>query len=535
MAKINKTFLFLLIILAIATFFRLWQLSSIPPGLYPDVAINGNEALNSLKTGNFKVFYPENNGREGLFIWMVALSFSIFGASIWSIKIVAAIIGILTVLGLYLLTKELFSQYYEDDSRSIALLASFFLATSFWHTNFSRLGFRAILLPFVLVFSFYFLFKGLREKKILNFIISGILFGLGFYTYISFRLAILLLPIILIPWWLIYKKPAVHTQQNLQKIFILHTSCFILLVFIVALPIGIYFLQNPHDFIGRAAPISIFAAENPIKEFGKSLISHLGMFNFRGDSNWRHNFSGEPELFWPVGILFLIGIALSIKKLIISLKNKTFVLHTSYPLVLLGWFFIMLLPGILTYEGIPHALRTIGVIPVVCIFAGFGFWKIYRWFDKNTRRKRLLLAAAFLFLLMTGIVEFDKYFNKWGKHPEVRNAFSADYVEIGNFLNSLPAETQKYVIVNRPGVPVPWPDGIPVPAQTIMFIENTKFSSPQSTYLLPENLNQIKINNRKAVIIAMRYDESLFAKIQQKFPEGEIQEKDGTWIYRVNF
>ncbi|MCJ7786730.1 hypothetical protein MUP06_00740, partial [Patescibacteria group bacterium] len=191
--------------------------------------------------------------------------------------------------------------------------------------------------------------------------------------------------------------------------------------------------------------------------------------------------------------------------------------------------------GILTYEGIPHALRTIGVIPVVYIFAGFGFWKIYQWFDKNTKHKRLLLSAAFLFLLMTGIVEFDKYFNKWGKHPEVRNAFSADYVEIGNFLNSLPAETQKYVIVNQPGVPVPWPDGIPVPAQTIMFIENAKFGSPQSTYLLPEDLNQIKINNRKAVIIAMRYDEGLFAKIQQKFPEGEIQEKDGTWIYRVNF
>ena len=525
----NKNLLFLLIILAIATFFRLWQLSSIPPGLYPDVAINGNEAIDSLRTYNFKVFYPENNGREGLFMWMVALSFSIFGASIWSIKIVAAIIGILTVLGLYLLTKELFSQYYEDDSRSIALLASFFLATSFWHTNFSRLGFRAILLPFILVFSFYFLFKGFREKKILNFIISGILFGLGFYTYISFRLAILLLPIILIPYWFIYKK------AGLQKIFILHTSYFILLAFIVALPIGIYFLQNPHDFIGRAAPISIFAAENPIKEFGKSLISHLGMFNFRGDSNWRHNFSGKPELFWPVGILFLIGIALSIKKLIISLKNKNCSLLAIHCLLLISWFFIMLLPGILTYEGIPHALRTIGVIPVVYIFAGFGFWKIYQWFDKNTKHKRLLLSATFLFLLMTGIVEFDKYFNKWGKHPEVRNAFSADYVEIGNFLNSLPAETQKYVIVNQPGVPVPWPDGIPVPAQTIMFIENAKFGSSQSTYLLPEDLNQIKINNRKAVIIAMRYDESLFAKIQQKFPQGEIQEKDGTWIYRVNF
>ncbi|MBL7150225.1 MAG: glycosyltransferase family 39 protein [Candidatus Pacebacteria bacterium] len=531
MAKINKTFLFLLIILVIASFFRLWQLDSIPPGLYPDVAINGNDAIDSLRTYNFKVFYPENNGREGLFIWLIALSFSIFGVSIWSIKIVAAIIGILTVLGLYLLTKELFSQYYENDSRSIALLASFFLATSFWHTNFSRLGFRAILMPFILIFAFYFLFRGFRRKRILDFIISGVFFGFGFYTYISYRFIVLLLPLILICWWLIYHK------KKRNKEFLLFTVYCLLFAVIVALPIGFYFIKNPQDFVGRAAPISIFAAENPLKELGKSLVAHLGMFNFRGDSNWRHNFSGKPELFWPAGILFLIGIALSIKKLIISLKNKNCSLFAIHCLLLISWFFIMLLPGILTYEGIPHALRTIGVIPVVYIFAGFGFWKIYQWFDKNTRRKRLLLSATFLFLLMTGIVEFDKYFNKWGGHPEVKNAFSADYVEIGNFLNSLPAETQKYVIVNQPGVPVPWPDGIPVPAQTIMFIENAKFGSPQSTYLLPEDLNQIKINSRKAVIIAMRreYDESLFAKIQQKFPEGEIQEKDGTWIYRVNF
>jgi len=518
----NKVLLFLLIIIAVASFFRIWQLSSIPPGLYPDEAINGNEAI--LNRG--KLFYPENNGREGLFINLIALSFLIFGVSVFSLKIVPAIIGILTVLGLYLLTKELFTQYYENRSRSIALLASFFLAISFWHTNFSRIGFRAILLPFILVFSFYFLFKGFRTKKIQDFIFSGLIFGLGFYTYISFRMAVLSLPFILIPYWFIYKK------KVLQKKFILHTSYFILLVFVVALPIGIYFLQNPYDFIGRAAPISVFAAENPIKEFGKSLISHLGMFNFFGDSNWRHNFAGSPMLFWPVGILFLIGIIFSTKEFIFSIKNKNrslFIVHCS----LISWLFIMLLPGILTYEGIPHALRTIGVIPVVYIFAGFGFFKIYQWFNKNTKRKGLLFTAIFLFLLMTGVVEFDKYFNKWAKHPEVENAFSADYVEIGNFLNSLPAETQRYVIVNQPGVPVPWSDGIPIPAQTIMFIENAKFGQPQSTYLLPENLNQIKINNREVIIVPMRYDESLFIRVQQKFPEGEIQEKDGTWIYRL--
>ena len=139
----NKYILILLIILALASFFRLYELETIPPGLYPAEAIG-------------KIFYPENKGREGFFVNLIALSFSVFGISIWSLKIVSAIIGILTVLGLYLLTKELFN------NTTIALLSSFFLATSFWHINFSRIGFRAILVPFILVFSFYFLFHGFR-------------------------------------------------------------------------------------------------------------------------------------------------------------------------------------------------------------------------------------------------------------------------------------------------------------------------------------------------------------------------------------
>jgi len=519
----KKALIFLLIIIAIASFFRLWQLSSIPPGLYPDVAINGNDAIASLKSGDFKVFYPDNNGREGLFIWLIALSFSIFGVSIWSIKIVAAIIGILTVPGLYLLTKELFN-------KNIALLSSFFLAISFWHVNFSRIGFRAILLPFILVFAFYFLFRGFRlgstsspqTKNILNFLISGIFFGLGFYTYISYRFIILLLPLVLICWWFIYQR------QNLQRKFLLSAFYFLFSIFIVALPIGIYFLQNPQDFLLRTAPISIFSAENPIKEFGKSLIFHLGMFNFYGDPNWRHNYAGSPMLPWPLGILFLIGIIFSIKGSIKSLKLKNWSSGINH-LSLVSWFFIMLLPGILTYEGIPHALRTIGVIPVISIFAGFGGWKIYEFFSRNASRKILLFTASFLFILTIGIFEFNKYFVCWAKNPNLKEAFTKQYAEIGYFLNSLPENVQKYVIVNELGFPL---YGISIPAQTPMFIERAKFGEVRSTYLRAEDLDQIKIGQQKTLIIPL-YDGRIFDELQKKFPDGKKEEGERFKFYEI--
>ena len=49
--------------------------SQVPPGVYPDEAKNANDAIETLQTGEYKIFYPENNGREGLWIWLIALSF----------------------------------------------------------------------------------------------------------------------------------------------------------------------------------------------------------------------------------------------------------------------------------------------------------------------------------------------------------------------------------------------------------------------------------------------------------------------------
>ncbi|MBZ9577624.1 glycosyltransferase family 39 protein [Patescibacteria group bacterium] len=482
--KERKTIIILLGILVIAGFFRLWQLDSIPPGLYPDEAINGNEALDILQQGKFKIFYPENNGREGLFIWLISLSFLIFGPSIWAIKIVPATFGILTVLGIYLLAKEMFS-------RNIALLSSFFSAISFWHINFSRIGFRAILVPFVLVFGFYFLFRGFRQKKILFFVISGIFFGLGFYTYISYRFVVLLLALILIFRWLPEKS-----KVKSRKPFLLSAFYFLLSIFVVALPIGIYFLLNPGDFFGRAAGVSILTAERPFYELGKSIILHLQMFIFYGDVNWRHNFAGSPQLLWPIGIFFLIGLIYSLYSWIKDSKFFPFCF-------LISWGAIMLLPGFLSSESIPHALRVIGVIPVAYIFAALGALWLFKKTKKFFKTKNQLIAlylCIFILFLSIAYAQFDKYFCQWAEKTEVEAAFSKNYVEIGNYLNSLPDDVQKYVIVNQSGVPVPYPDGIPMPSQTSMFIERTKFGKIRATYILPEEINKIKIDEKTVII-----------------------------------
>jgi len=526
MALKNKQYILLLII-ALAIFFRFFQLDSIPKGLYHDEAINGNDAFFSLRSGNYRIFYPENNGREGLFIWLISLSFSIFGVSIWALKFIPAIIGTITVIGLYLLTKELFSlsANHKSQAINIALLSSFFLAISFWHINFSRIGFRAIMVPFLLVFSFYFLIKAFQKQEKVYAGIAGLFFGLGFYSYSVFRLAVLLLGIFLLAFWILYKK------QGLQKKFLKLTINLLLFITIISLPLGIYYIKNPQDLLGRTSQISVFSQPNPLKSFGQSLLLHLGMFNFYGDANWRHNLSTSPQLLIPIGILFLIGILISIKLLKESFKQNDY-LATIIHCFLFAWLFIMVLPGALTYEGIPHALRVIGVMPVIYIFAALGACQIYNWLKSKMSDKKLLTVVCLLFLYFLISSQLQKYFIDWANNNETKGAFSYDYLKIGNYLNSLSDNVQKIVVVNVSGVSVPYPDGIPMPAQSIIFIENAEYGRIRSFYILEKDLNKIEIEE-PAVIIPMQYNEELFEKITTLFPQGIIINENGVILYET--
>jgi len=551
MSKIlNYKFLILFLILIIAAFLRLYnltpQVGGLPPGLYPDEAMDGNNALEG-----FKIFYPENNGREGLFMNIQAVFLKVLmpltggNPEPWMLRIVSAIFGILTVLGVYFLAKELFRENPKSEilnskqitnpndlnskrfrilnfknwnlfsisnfefrisrSQKIALLASFFLATSFWHINFSRISFRAIMAPFFMVWALYFLLKGLNSEKYkLASIIGGIFLGLGLHSYIAFRAMPLLIIIVWIFYWLKNK------DKEFRKKIITSATLFTISALIVFAPLGIYFLKNPADFFGRTAELSITHSATPLNDLGMNIIKTAAMFNFVGDFNWRHNFAGSPELFWPVGIFFFIGIFLAVKYLIQSSKFKvqndnvklkidspqanTEILHFDL-YILIFWLIIAALPVVISNEGIPHALRAILMAPPVFILASVGGLYIYE-LVKNamTRHSTIWVFKVFIFIFLSILLfqAYYTYFIKWGQNPNVQGAFSADYVAIGRQLNSLPKELPKYVVVEASGVDV---RGIPMPAQTVMYITDTFLPEKQKEknihYVLPSQINEI--------------------------------------------
>ncbi|MDO8676614.1 MAG: glycosyltransferase family 39 protein [Candidatus Azambacteria bacterium] len=505
----HKHVAILVLVIAIAVFFRFWQFNAIPPGLYQDEAMNGADALSSLKTGEFKVFYTNNNGREGMIVWLDALAIKFFGAVPMALRLFPALAGILAVLGLYFLTKELFNL-------QVALASSFFMAVSFWAVNFSRMGFRAGLMPMFLIWSFYFLLHGLRLSKLLilridsnifNFVIAGILFGLGFYTYISYRFA----SVLIVAFFILYLIK--HRIKSLWSGF----AIFTVVAFIIALPIGLYFLNNQGDFFGRSGQVSIFSADNPLKAVAISIVATLGMFNVAGDFNWRHNFAGSPQLFLPVGILFILGILICAKRR--NLSDKFLFL----------WFFIFLLPNILSTEGNPHALRSLGAMPSAMIFSGIGLvWlyeKMKNYFNNKIAdsslikyRQQLLRIKKEAFLLLiillffVSFAEFNKYFVKWASNVRTADAFSQNQVELANYLNSLPADTEKYVIWDASDRATD--NGLPVSAQTVHFLTAEKI---RINYLKSDEFDKIKFGESVTVIAPIYFNLDLLHSLNKKY------------------
>jgi len=421
-------------VLAIAAFFRFHRLTVTPPGLHQDEAVNGNNALEAIRTAEYRVFYPENFGREGLFINLQALALILTGErEPWVLRLPSAIAGTMTVAGLYLLAAELYSA-------RAALPAALFLACGFWHVNFSRIGFRAILAPLALVWGLYFLLRAKRGNAMAWSVLAGACFGAGVHSYIAFRIAPLMavFPLARLRW----KAAAAFCAAGMA----------------VALPLVVYFARHEGAFLGRASSISVFIAGDTPAALLNSVGKTAGMLFFAGDGNWRHNIAGEPQLILPVAVMFVAGMAAALRRW-----------REHAPI--LSALAITALPPALTIEDPPHALRGLMMVVPVYILAGLGGGAIW---DAARRRIPAPICALATAVLMVFVAwkGYQDYFVRWAGNRETGRAFSSGMIDMVREMRRLPLETPKCVVLS------PYPDmvevrGFPIGAQPVMFLTGT--------------------------------------------------------------
>lgn len=500
----------LVALLATAFFLRFWNIENIPAGLYPDEAMNGVDAIRANATGEYRLFYPDNNGREGLFINLQAFAILLFGANITALKLFSAIFGTLTVLGTYLLAKELWHK------RGVALFSAFLVTFSYWAINFSRIGFRAIMVPFILSFSFYLFFRGLRTKSLLSFFASGLIFGLGFHTYIAFRVAPLILIIVAIGGILSYR--------NFLAQYWKHALVFIFGMIVTTAPIVYEFATHPEYLSSRSASISIFSPEvnqgNLPLTFAKTFSLSFIKYTFVGDMNWRHNYPPYPLLDFLTGTLFIASVVFLVLRFFLLAKRRLRDTDRNRDLLiaifLLGGFVTMLIPEFLTEEGLPHALRAIGTIPFVFLIAAMPLLWFGEWIKQQQPGMKIgMLLLAGTALATIPLWNVGKYFLFFGNNTNARGAFNEDFTAIARYINTLPEGTRAYVLPNSGGTDIS--NDLPITAQPIVFLTYDKkrnaveFLKPETKIITP------------AVIIPQKWDEEIARKVQTAFPKSNIE------------
>jgi hypothetical protein len=458
--SIRRTLLVVALTFAVALLFRFTALARIPPGVFSDEALNGNEGIRAQRTGNYRIFYPANNGREGLWINLIGFSESVFGVNQFGLRFCSAAVGSLTVLAVFLLARELFSL-------RVGLFSAWLLASSFWHVAFSRIAFRAILAPFLLTISVLFLLQAIRvaieDRRGLSTILAalgGLLYGLGFHSYIAYRFT----PFVILVFLAIDFEARRRRKEPLRP-WLRVLALWWATALIVALPIALYFLHHPADFFARANQVSIFSQPNPLAALGTGLVRALAQFNFKGDCWWLVNIGCAPVLVLPVGLLFLMGIVLACRAVIL------YGVHARQHWLLLIWFFVMLLPAVLA--GGASALRSIGTVPAVFLFAGIAAEFVFARLEVSRAARTLFLLA----LIITATLEAYHYFAVWARDSRAASEFDASELEVGRFLNSLAPSTPRYLVVDRDDddVAIPHTNSdasefpLPISAETVLF------------------------------------------------------------------
>lgn len=411
------TWILLGVIVLLAIFFRFYKLDKLPPGLFADEAANGVDIVHRIFKGDFQPMYLTNGPRESLFFFLQAIFVKLIGNTVLALRIAPAMIGVGAVVALY---------YWGTDwfGRRVGLFAAFFMAVNPWVVVISRDGFRASMTPLMVALVAYFGGKALKTKQTKYYIIAGLVLGLGAYTYTAFQLMIAAV-VGFIAYIALFRRGWFKGQM---KNFGLGALTFA----IILIPLGAFTVTH-REALSRASGTSILNKDlnhgNPAGTLLDSGQKTLLEYNFVGDANPRHNVPSEPHLNTFVGIMFVLGILICL-----------FSLQRSKYFAVLGISLAMMLPSILTAEGLPHGLRSIGSSPGVILLAAIGLsYFLGRWytiFPINSIARNVGLTFVVVLLLATGVQGYKAYFVAWAGNPDTYDAYDENTVEMSKYMIS---------------------------------------------------------------------------------------------------
>jgi 4-amino-4-deoxy-L-arabinose transferase-like glycosyltransferase len=401
-------------IIGAAAFLRLWQLDSVPRGLWADEAIAGLQAEDILYHGWRPLFIGGANGEPAFYLYGIAVLIKLLGPTVVAVRLPMALAGTLAVAALGWLAALLYG-------RRVALVAAALLAAMTWQINFSRIGFNAAWSLPVDLLAAGCLLRALATGRLGWYAGAGLLFGLGFQLYYISRAWLLLLAGLLL-----YRLLTERGLWRRARAGLVWTGLGLLLA---AAPVLVYAVIQPADYAARAASVSIADAiqsSGSLAPLGETLLKHLRMWNVAGDFNGRHNLPDARMLDGVTAALLPVGLTLAVAAM--WGRRRGWVLAWPYLFPVAG-LLVLLAGGVLSNPGdTPQALRTLGDTSMVALLAALPLAAWWATLDGVTWRPRRRVAVGALavlgVLLVVFALNYRRYFFVQEPNPAVYKEFS---------------------------------------------------------------------------------------------------------------
>ncbi|HSH31531.1 MAG TPA: hypothetical protein VK963_02580, partial [Candidatus Saccharimonadales bacterium] len=270
-------------------------------------------------------------------------------------------------------------------------------------------------------------------------------------------------------------------------------------------PMLAFGFKYPGDVFGARSSTSFTNPElnngKPLQTLLDTTVKTALMFNVHGDDNYRHNLGGEPMLNVFVGIMFILGMLICLTRL-----------TSPRYFALLAIFGVMLLPEVLTAEGIPHALRAIGAMPAVFVLAAIGIGYMldqwYRTFPLNSAARGAGLGAMLVLLGLTAFQGYMQYFVAWAHAPQTYEAYSEDAVAVAKFLNQTGFEGQRYAVVHG------------FSDITILYLTHNQAKYER---IDPGQISQLPTDGApKQFVIGQGFKAEAIKRLTERFPDGRV-------------
>ncbi|QQG43513.1 MAG: glycosyltransferase family 39 protein [Candidatus Daviesbacteria bacterium] len=410
MELVKKYSLVLIILLSVVL--RFWQLNSNPPGLTWDEASIGVNAYDISQTGRdeYGNFLPDNlksfgDWKPAAYIYLTVPFVALFGLNEWAVRLPSAILGVALVWLIFSLVKELLQ------NKTLGLLASFTLAISPWHLQFSRAAFEANAALTMNVLGAYLFLKGLKSRKLLIF--SALIFGLSLFTYQASRLFVPLFILLL-----------VITSYRQIRWRSLMPAAVVITVFLLLLMVTLFSGQAT-----RLKTFNFFAYQRSQNEIQKlSLESKLpansAQFQILYGEWWsyarglveRYSIYFSPSTLFVKGTLEErhripdLGFFYYYSALLIPLGIFHLLKNQKGVGLIFGWLLIAPLPAVLSRDLI-SILRALNMVVPYVILEAAGLYYLLTLINRlRVSWRSLVYGVVIVVMLSNFIIYLDRYF-----------------------------------------------------------------------------------------------------------------------------